>query len=120
MSNLNPQQFLYHVSPKYNKEDIIHQGLDPYQDQNEWGSRVRRRVYMAPSEEDAIKWSREVELTHNEPTKMSLFKVDVSGLRPRRRKTDIGLHEYSVPHEIEASRVQHIKDFSPDEEMWKQ
>ena len=113
MSNLNPQQFLYHVSPAYNKENILSSGLDPHQEQHDWGSDIERRVYMTPSTHDARSWATQVELTHGDTTKMSLFKVDVSGLKPQRRKTDMGLHEYTVEHPIPAERVSHVEDFYP-------
>jgi hypothetical protein len=113
MSNLNPQQFLYHVSPAYNKESILSQGLDPHQESHDWGSAIKKRVYMTPSEEQAHSWATQVELTHGKETPMSLFKVDVAGMRPRRKMTDMGLHEYSTPHPIEPSRVSHVKDFMP-------
>lgn len=117
MSNLNPQQFLYHVTPAYNKESIIHQGLDPRREPNEWDFPVERKVYLTPSLKDAHSWATQIELVHNTDTPMSLFKVNVAGLKPESRETDIGLNEYTVSHPIEKTRISHIKDFKTSDKI---
>lgn len=112
--HLSSKQF-YHVSPAYNKEDILSQGLDPQSEPNDWGSKIKRRVFLTPSKEDAYKWGEQVEATHGDSTKMSLFKVDASQVRTRKRKTDIGLIEHSTSSVIEPSHIQHVEDFFPHE-----
>lgn len=119
MSNLNPKQFLYHVSPAYNKEGILSKGLDPHTQPHDWADseKIKRRVYLTPSKEDAYKWGEQVEATHGDTTKMSLFKVDASNVRTRKRKTDIGLIEHSTKRSIDPSRIQHVEDFFPHERL---
>lgn len=109
---LNPKQF-YHVTPAFNREGIMAGGLDPHATPNEWpnGPKKQGRVYLAPSEQDAQEWAKHIELTYGETTPMSLLKINASGLRTRKRKTDIGLHEITVGEHIDPSRITHVKDF---------
>lgn len=111
---LSSKQF-YHVTPAYNLESILASGLDPYATPNEWSNGPKKggKVYLSPSDEHSEEWGTQIELTHGDTTKMSLLKVDASGLRTRRRKTDIGLHEYTVGEHIDPSRISHVKDFFP-------
>ena len=115
--HLNQQQFLFHVSPRYNKESILSQGLNPNAPQNEWGgdqpTKIPRHVYLMPSPSHAHTWGTQIELLHHRETPMSLFKVDVSGLNPERKMTDMGMHEYTVPQHIEPTRISHVEDFNP-------
>lgn len=117
--HLSPVQFLFHVSPSYNKESILEKGLNPHEESHDWPEKqgVSGRVYLSSSEEDAYRWGEQVEGTHGDSTRMSLFKVDVSNLPLKNRKTDIGLHEYSSKEAIDPSRLSHVEDFWPHEKV---
>ena len=111
----------YHVSPTYNKESILTKGLDPNREANDWhwdipeeeSRKPMRRVHFATGIDDARKWAEQVELTHDNTTKMSLFKVDTKGLPLIQKTADIGVTDTYTPKYVGKERVTHVEDFYP-------
>jgi len=108
----------FHVTPSYNKEDVEKSGLSisggKYKPAFEPNPR-RRSVHFAKGMADAREWGFEIAEAHdrnlNETHRnMSVFKVNTKGLRVRKHKTDIGVSEYRVSHNIGPERVSYVGD----------
>jgi len=109
------KKVVYHVSPERNKESILSNGLDPYSPENPWPNPgTGRKIHFALGIEDAKKWASQINNLHETGTHMSLYEVNVKGLKGKTKTTDIGIKEHTVEDAVEPSRINHVEDFRPE------